>query len=76
MATSVLPFRGSTTAVVFHEILSGTPANPLHLNPDLPADLQRLIGKALEKVGRTAVSFTARALAPDAGAAESRRSSS
>ena len=49
MATGVLPFRGSTPGVVSHEILSGTPPRTLQLNPDVPADLDRLIAKALEK---------------------------
>ena len=49
MATGILPFRGSTSAVVSHEILIGTPKSSLQLNPDLPLDLHRLIGKALEK---------------------------
>jgi eukaryotic-like serine/threonine-protein kinase len=49
MANGVLLCRGSTSAVVFNEILSGAPANPLQRNPDLPPDLQRLIGKTLEK---------------------------
>ena len=49
MVTGVLPFRGTTSAVVSHEILSKSPTSALQLNPDLPPDLHRLIGKALEK---------------------------
>jgi serine/threonine protein kinase/Tol biopolymer transport system component len=49
LATGVLPFRGPTAAVVSHEILSSTPTNAITLNPDLPPELLRLIGKALEK---------------------------
>ena len=49
MSTGVLPFRGSTSAVVSHEILGKTPASALQINPDLPAELNRIIGKALEK---------------------------
>ena len=49
MATGILPFRGQSAGVVAEAILNRAPVPPALLNPDLPADLERIINKALEK---------------------------
>ena len=49
MTTGTLPFNGSNAATVFGAILHESPVSVLTLNPKLPAELDHIIGKALEK---------------------------
>jgi serine/threonine protein kinase len=49
MATGSLPFRGETSGVISDAILNRPFASPLRLNPDLPAKLEDILNKALEK---------------------------
>src|SRR5262249_26326132 len=49
MATGKQAFTGNSTAVVFDGILNRDPVPPARLNPALPAELVRIVTKALEK---------------------------
>jgi serine/threonine protein kinase/alpha-beta hydrolase superfamily lysophospholipase len=49
MATGALPFRGESTGVIFEAILNRVPVPPVRLNAEVPAELERIITKCLEK---------------------------
>ena len=49
MLTGARPFSGESTGLVFDAILNRTPVAPVRLNPDLPAALEQIVNKALEK---------------------------
>jgi serine/threonine protein kinase/Flp pilus assembly protein TadD len=49
MCTGALPFSGDTTGLIFHAILERTPLAAAQLNPAIPAKLEEIVEKALDK---------------------------
>jgi serine/threonine protein kinase len=49
MCTGALPFQGETSGVIFEAILNRAPVAPVRLNSRVPAKLEEIIDKALEK---------------------------
>src|SRR3974390_1393118 len=47
--TGALPFPGSTSAVIFGNILHSAPVSPIELNNGVPPELERILNKSLEK---------------------------
>jgi non-specific serine/threonine protein kinase len=49
MSTGTQAFSGKTAAAIFDAILNRQPTQPRQLNPKIPADLERIIHKAMER---------------------------
>jgi eukaryotic-like serine/threonine-protein kinase len=49
MLTGKQAFPGTTSAVIFDNILHNAPVAPVTLNPSVPAEMERILNKALEK---------------------------
>ena len=49
MATGATPFRGESSPMICEAIVNRAPVASVRLNPDVSPELERIIGKALEK---------------------------
>ena len=49
MATGKKPFTGTNVVMTLHAVLNSKPASPRSINPAVPAELEAIIGKAMEK---------------------------
>ena len=49
MATGKKPFTGTNVVLTLHAVMNSKPASPRSINPAVPAELEAIIGKAMEK---------------------------
>src|SRR5260370_14722660 len=49
MATGKKPFTGATVVTTLHAVMNSKRASPRSINPAVPAELEAIIGKAMEK---------------------------
>jgi TolB-like protein/tRNA A-37 threonylcarbamoyl transferase component Bud32 len=49
MATGKKPFTGTNVVMTLHAVINSKPASPRSINPTVPAELEAIIGKAMEK---------------------------
>jgi len=49
MATGKKPFTGTNVVMTLHAVINSKPASPRSINPDVPPELEAIIGKAMEK---------------------------
>jgi serine/threonine protein kinase len=49
MATGKKPFTGTNVVMTLHAVINSKPASPRSINPNVPPELEAIIGKAMEK---------------------------
>src|ERR1700677_136547 len=49
MATGKKPFTGTNVVMTLHAVINSKPASPRSINPAVPVELEKIIGKAMEK---------------------------
>jgi eukaryotic-like serine/threonine-protein kinase len=49
MATGKKPFTGTNVVLTLHAVMNSKPPSPRSINPAVPAELEAIIGKAMEK---------------------------
>ena len=49
MATGKKPFTGTNVVTTLHAVINAKPASPRSINPEVPPELESIIGKAMEK---------------------------